>query len=373
MCEGPGRARGRCPVAGLNVTPELTCDGRPVAARLLAFRRLALDHALAELIGLYDRQGVRPLLLKGPAFARWLYDDPRERSYNDIDLLVRADELAAARRGLAELSYEPAPVNAMRPGERRDSHHEEWIRAGTLPLAVELHHTLFGVPAAPSLVWQRLTEGAGRIDVAGVQVDVPAEAVSALIVGLHLADHGSVTPRTDLARRRHARQGGDRLDVYGGGQFARRDLQLAVARVDIGTWRAATAIAAELGAGEMFAFGLRLDPAGRRLADQLGLTDRVPRRLRLRNSGPPATTNGIERLISTPGVRPRIRLLAGELVPSRAFMLSFSPLARRGRCGLIGAYVWRPLDLIIRLPKGVRAWVRVAAPSTKARSPRRSR
>jgi hypothetical protein len=351
----------------------LTCDGRPVAARLMAFRRLALDNALAELIKLYDTRGVRPLLLKGPAFARWLYDDPRERSYNDIDLLVRPDEFGAARRGLAELSYEPAPVNAMRPGERRDSYHEEWIRPGTLPLAVELHHTLYGVPAALSLVWQRLTEGVERIEVAGVQIDVPAEAVSALIAGLHRADHGNVATPPDAGSRPGAPRRADRFSVWAGGRYAECDLQLALARVDIETWGAAAAIAGELGAAEMFAFGLRLDPAGRRLADRLGLTDRVPRQVRLRNSHQPATTNGIERLISTPGAPARIRLVAGELVPSRAFMRYSSSLARRGRRGLVGAYLWRPVGLMIKLPKGLRAWMRVATPMSRMRSTRRPR
>ena len=54
---------------------------------------------------------VPALLLKGPAFARWLYDDSRERSYRDIDLLVAPERIAAAGAALSELGF-----------ERRDSH-----------------------------------------------------------------------------------------------------------------------------------------------------------------------------------------------------------------------------------------------------------
>jgi len=348
---------------GRGATPEQTCDGRIVTARLEAFRRLALDSALADIARLFQRCGVRPLLIKGPAFARWLYDDPRERSYNDIDLLLAPNEFAAAKRGLAELNFTSLAPEGWHPNEHADAYHEEWIRPGTLPVAVELHHTLWGVPAAPSLVWQRLTENVQAIEVAGTPVNVPSEAVSALIVGLHAADHGSA--RRSPAGWSHLRRLGlgesVRLDV--GGRYAQRDLQLALERADMQTWRAAAALAEELGAGPLFAFGLRLDSAGRDVADQLGLTDGVPRQLRLRASAPTATAQGIERLITTRGLGARLRLLGHQLVPSRAFMLASSPLARRGRWGLTCAYLWRPVRLMMKLPRGVQAWSRAAAPA----------
>ena len=53
------------PVEGLDTAPELTCDGRVASARLDAFRRLALDNALAEIARQLDGAEVRMLLLKG--------------------------------------------------------------------------------------------------------------------------------------------------------------------------------------------------------------------------------------------------------------------------------------------------------------------
>jgi hypothetical protein len=365
-----GRSQGVSPVEGRGVTPELTCDGRVVTARLRAFRRLALDSALADIARLFDRCGVRPLLIKGPAFARWLYDDPRERSYNDIDLLVAPNEFEAAKRGLAELNFTSLPRNGWRPNEHRNSYHEEWIRPGTLPVAVELHHTLWGMPAAPSLVWQRLTENVHAIEVAGAQVDVPSEAVSALIVALHAADHGSARHRPGPLPHLRPSRLGEPINLNVGGRYAQRDLQLALERVDMPTWRAAAALAEELGAGPLFAFGLRLDAAGRDVANGLGLTDTVPRQLRLRAGAPTATVQGIEVLITTRGVGARLRLLAYQLVPSRRFMLASSPLARRGRLGLVCAYLWRPFRLMMKLPRGVQAWLRAAAPAPRPRLPR---
>jgi len=348
------------PAEGLRTTPEMTCDGRVTTARLDGFRRLALDSALAEIVRLFDSAGVRPLLLKGPAFARWLYDDLRERSYNDIDLLVGPGEFDAARRALAALGFESLPRNSLPPNERPNSYHEEWIRPGTLPLAVELHHTLWGVSAAPTVVWQRMTNGARVIEVAGARVETPSEVGSAMIVAVHAADHAGVARRPTAQRITHRPRPDGRVNLNPGGRFAGRDLQLALQRVDIETWRAAARLAEELGAGALFAFGLRLDSAGRAVADRLGLTDHVPRQLRLRAAGRPSTAAGIELLLTTPGVGPRVRLLAREVAPSRAFMLEWSPIARRGRLGLPCAYLWRPVWLIMMLPRGVRFWLRAS-------------
>lgn len=75
-------------------------------ARLKAFRRLTLERALADISQLLTSRGARPLLLKGSAFARWLYEDPSERPYGDIDLLVAPDRFETAARGLSDLGYE---------------------------------------------------------------------------------------------------------------------------------------------------------------------------------------------------------------------------------------------------------------------------
>jgi hypothetical protein len=345
------------PAEGTRTTPELTCDGRVTTARLDGFRRLALDSALAEIVRLSGTAGVRPLLLKGPAFAHWLYDDPRERSYNDIDLLVGPDEFDAARRVLAALGFESLPRNGLRPNERPDSYHEEWIRPGTLPLAVELHHTLWGATAAPTVVWERMTNGARAIEVAGAHVETPSEVGSAMIVAVHAADHARVARRPTAQRSTHQRRQGRRVNLNPGGRFAGRDLQLALERVDIETWRAAAMLAEELGAGALFAFGLRLDSSGRTIANRLGLTARVPRQLA---AGRPPTAAGIELFMTTPGVGARVRLLAREVAPSRAFMLKWSPIARRGRLGLTCAYLWRPVWLMMMLPRGVRVWLRAS-------------
>jgi hypothetical protein len=194
--------------------------------------------------------------------------------------------------------------------------------------------------ASPSLVWQRLTEGARVVEVGGARVDAPSEPVNALIVSLHAAQHGSDQPKP------------------------MRDLRRALRRVDLHTWRTAAALADELGAGPAFAAGLRLESAGRSVCHRLGLTDRVPRYVRLRAAaGVPPVALGIEQLITTRGAVARLRLLIQELLPSREFMRASSPLARHGEFGLLRAYLSRPFHLLAMLPPALRAWSEAAADS----------
>jgi Uncharacterised nucleotidyltransferase len=234
--------------------------------RLSAFRRLTLDSALAEILRRFDVHEVQSLLLKGAAFASWLYDDPRERPYGDIDLLIRPDQFDIAKGVLVELNFdlsEPHPSVRFSPAVRieRAAYHERWVRSGSLAVEVELHHTLGLVSSqmshpgpSPGLVWERLTEGVRVIEVGGAHVNVPSPAVSVLIVALHAAFHeGSHWPTPG-----------------GGPPPPMRDLHQAIARVDVPTWRAAATLADELGARAAFTAGLRLGPAGRELSARLG-------------------------------------------------------------------------------------------------------
>jgi len=322
-------------------------QGRLHAARMQAARGLTLDRALGQVVDAFAAGGIGPLLIKGPAFARWLYADEHERPYRDIDLLVAPERFEAARRCLVELGFEQ-PLAGSHLYESSE-HHEVWVRSGRPAVVVELHHTLFLLPAPPALVWRHLSEGARPIEVAGTRVDTPGVAASALIVGLHAAHHGS-----------------------GFGKPI-QDLERALERVDFETWRAAAALAHELGAAAELAVGLCLAPGGVDLVERLGLSPRAASRsVRLKAGTPPDTALGIERLLTTRGVRARLVLLAHELVPSRAFMRVCYPLARRGRLGLICAYAQRPWRLAVLLPRGARAWLIAARAPAESSPPRGS-
>jgi hypothetical protein len=163
---------------------------------------------------------------------------------------------------------------------------------------------------------------------------VLAPPARTLLVAAHAAQHGRGTwsPLDDLGR--------------------------ALARTDRATWEQAALLAERIGAVDYLAAGLRLLPAGAEVAEGLGLPTTISAEAQLRAEGAPPIARGLLRLSKAPTLRARLVLLAGELVPSPAFMRGWQPLARRGLPGLVAAYLWRPFWLASKVPEGVIPWLR---------------
>src|SRR2546429_2564205 len=118
-------------------------------------RRLYLDGATAELVETMRRQGIRAVLLKGPAIVQWLYRDG-ERAYGDIDLLVSPAEFTKAESVLTGLGFSHALSDA-RPDEPVTYEHE-WRRGLPQPAVVDLHRSLCWAKGDYPEVWEALTD-----------------------------------------------------------------------------------------------------------------------------------------------------------------------------------------------------------------------
>ena len=308
--------------------------------RYAAVRTLAVDVQTARVVSALTARGVESLLLKGPVAARRLYADDEPRFYGDTDLLVAPHCLDAARQTLRELGYEP------RFGDRSAAlighHGTHWHLQGSL-LEVDLHHTLTGVLASSEALWEALCAHASTMEVDGTPVRVPNDAALALHLALHAAQHGIAceAPRNDLRR--------------------------AVVQLEAGTWRAAAALAARVDALDAFGVGLRLLPEGAALAAELRLPPNRSRNAALRVMAAPSVTLGLDRLSTTPGLWAKARLVLGWTFPPPDFMRTWSALARRGRGGLLLAYVWRPFALAGQGGAAVAAWRRAARATRDAR------
>lgn len=286
-------------------------------------RRLVLESAAVEVSDALAAAGVRSIVLKGPAVARWLYDDDPTRSYVDVDLLVSPASLPRAGSTLKGLSFRRAHGSA---------HAEVWGRSSD-GVVIDLHSSLVGV-AAGSVAWDTLAEATEPLEVGGGTLDVLTGPAKALHVVLHAAQHGI----------------GDERSVA--------DLERALSRVEEREWDEAAALARRLGAEGAFASGLRLTPVGREEAARLGLPEGRSLETAVRAAGAPPGVLGLYRFAKTPGVRARARLLRDEVFPAPGFLRAVSPLARRGRVGLAVAYAWRPFWLVSRLWPAVRTWRR---------------
>jgi putative nucleotidyltransferase-like protein len=290
--------------------------------------RSRVDAATAEVVRELRADGVRPLLLKGPAIASLLYEADSRRTYWDTDLLVGPSEYAAAERCLSRIGFRETLADSDIAGSVVAGH--TWRRAGGDP-AVDLHWTFAGVGATPSEVWDSLSESTRVLRVAGVDVEAPGVAACALIVALHAAHHGLAVahPLEDLARA---------LDL-----------------LDRETWAAAARLAERLGATDAFTSGVTLHPTGRRLAADISLPTRLSRELVLRRGSPPPGAVTLEVLASTEGALAKLRLMARKVVPSRRFMRTWFPRATRSRRWLAAGYLWRPVWLLLR------AWPAISA------------
>jgi len=296
-------------------------------------QRRHVDRWTAEVVTAFGAKGIRPILLKGPAIARWLYSDTGARSYCDVDVLVSPAQLAAAEEVLLEIGFdEPVHPKWLLP------HARAWVRAAD-GATVDLHRTLHAMEAIPpESVWAETTMGAESCVVGGVHVDIPGPVMRALHVVLHLS------PGEDPESQ------------------ASEDLRRAMARVDRPTWHAAADRARRLGVADDMGQLLRESVDGAVLADQLGLPSVGSLRSYavsgLERSDIPVSGYWFWCLGSLPSFHAKARWIVERQFPSRRYMEERYRLARLGVAGLGAAYLVRLLASCAVLPGATLHWLR---------------
>ncbi len=286
---------------------------------------LRIDHMTAVVFRAFGDEGVDAVLLKGPSTRRWLYgDDPRR--YYDCDLLVAPATVDAAERVLRDLGFAPALEERKMPEWWRE-HAVEWLHPELG--AVDLHKTLKGVGVDGERLWEVLAAETETMMVGGFPATILSVPARALQLVLNSAGDG--VDKGDLAR--------------------------AIRTVDRAAWERTAELASRLDATAGLATGLRVGALGQLVADELGLPQADSVEAALRGSArPPALT--IDRLARASGTRQRIAIVARKLVPPPTFMRHWSTTARRGRVGLLLAYVQRLSWVAKTAPSAVRDWKR---------------
>lgn len=114
-------------------------------ARSTARRSLLLTGELLRLVKALEARGIAAIPIKGPALASFLYGDAALRQYDDLDILLRPDDVAAAKALLLSLGYQSKPQLTLRQEQAnpRDGLHEQlWVGEGASRIVVELHRDL---------------------------------------------------------------------------------------------------------------------------------------------------------------------------------------------------------------------------------------
>ncbi|MGN6692746.1 MAG: nucleotidyltransferase family protein [Aquihabitans sp.] len=297
--------------------------------RVAVGRRMLVDHTTLEVVGALREAGIEPVVLKGPAIARWLYDQPGERSYDDADILLAPADVARAEEVLTALGYArlEAPPRDVPLPPGRSSHADTWRRTGD-GVDIDLHRCLHHTEHVPAQqVWDEVWGDHETIQVFDTEVAVPAVRVRALHVVLHLQ------PK----------------DVPGSRAWV--DLERAVDRVDLADWRAAVELADRFGIRDEVGALLALVAGGRELAEQLGLDTTPPDALlQEHRRHAPAIPHLVRRVQGRP-VGEAVRVVGRKASPAR--VRAVTPPGPDGRTSLVRAYVVQ----LGRLPGAVRDWL----------------
>lgn len=99
---------------------------------LTATRNLRLMGELREILKQFDAHGVSGIPFKGPLLAIDVYGDPALRSFGDLDILVRKEDLPAARQILATRGYLRAQTltSGQQAALYRSGHEDVFVRDG---------------------------------------------------------------------------------------------------------------------------------------------------------------------------------------------------------------------------------------------------
>ena len=301
-------------------------------------RRDELDKAAVATLEAFDAADVDALLLKGPALAQRLYSPGEIRAYTDIDLMVPPRDLDRARERLVALGYTRLGEELGIVDVAGIQYSETWAGQPKpdVPVWLDLHWRLSGCEAPADLAWNELAESRSSIELEGKQVPVPGDNGLALHLALHAAQHG---PRKSKALG---------------------DLVRGIERWPVEVWRGAADLAEAVEALPTFSAGLRLVPAGARLASRLGLpaTPELDWEIHHADSRPRGTFH-LEALAEGQGTRERLSVLWRALVPTPQWMRTQFPWART-RLLLIVAYAWH----MMRAP----VWAARAARFRRARA-----
>ena len=314
------------------MTRDYVFPGAPLtqaASRLAGRIRMSrLDAAGAEAIKQMWDVGIPSILLRGPAIVRLLYGPSESRVYSDCDILVPEARHAEAEGILETCGYSPI----LRRDALRDQawHALTWRRDSDWA-TIDLHRSLIGAKALPSLVWEVLNEHSSTVETGGGRVRMPDAPGVALIVALHVAGHGPrwSKPHQDLAR--------------------------AIARFSRDEWEQAARMARKMQAAGAMRAGLSLVGGGESLALALHL-DEPSTETMLRASSPDGLVLNLHAIWTARGIARKAKLLGRAVFPTRTRMESRYPLARRGHVGLAIAYTGRLFVLMGRLPENLRLW-----------------
>jgi hypothetical protein len=172
-------------LAGVNI-PNNVLDVAATREREARAFALAGTLVLVEVVATLEKAGIRVIVLKGPALGVVAYGDASMRTFRDIDLLVRREDVLRARDLLLQLEYARDYLPESESDLIRGDHALEFSRQGS---KVELHCALLERYLRFNLDNNSVWANARTINVAGRHVRVLDSPRQLVFLCAHGAKH----------------------------------------------------------------------------------------------------------------------------------------------------------------------------------------
>jgi hypothetical protein len=130
-------------LAASDIVPAAVLSELRARSQQGVMRSLQLSGELVDAVHAMNAFGADPMPFKGPTLAVLVYGSLSLRQYEDLDILVRRQEVERARKALLSLGYSPASAfnESQRASIRLSGHHEQFVNAATRS-TIELHWSL---------------------------------------------------------------------------------------------------------------------------------------------------------------------------------------------------------------------------------------
>jgi hypothetical protein len=172
-------------LTGVNI-PENVLDLAATRERDARAFALAGTLVLVDLVATLENAGIPVIVLKGPALGVIAYGDASMRTFRDIDLLVRREDILRARDLLLQLEYQRDYTAESEDALVSGDHALELSRLGT---KVELQSALFERYLRFDLGNDAIWANAATIDIAGRRVRVLDSPRLLVFICAHGAKH----------------------------------------------------------------------------------------------------------------------------------------------------------------------------------------
>lgn len=277
---------------------------------------LSLDALALRVIQLLDNGDIPTILLKGPVTASWLYDDPLDHPYTDVDLLIAPEDDGRASRLLKEAGFRDFHASTFpiyRPPRER-----AWVNPEGI---VDLHTSIQGIPFHRAhTAWDILDGAAVPFLLHGRSVRMLSERGRALHLALHAAQKYS-------------------------GRKAVQDLEQGLMRLSEDIWPDAARLAFELDATAAYVAGMSRTAEGRRHIAKL----------------PIPVSPTVSSVLQSRGAIPEAHAIAhlSSLPPGQRWKHARNWLSLDDKAGMTRPQVLlRRLKVVARLPLGAAQWWR---------------